>query len=277
MRLPSVSSPLLTTQGILTIVCFLFVRTPSGAFAQVVAGRITMGNSTLAVRGGGVILIDQNGRPKMAGRSDSLGRYSIVAPAAGRYSLRVQGPEGTPSIETKSVNLTLGATVELNVALPGPITTLDTVRVNASSVLIAPPGNPSKYDAFFQRKAMGFGHFLTSDEIEKTGMNQTADIIRKVPGMMVNQDGTKVRIQSKRCDGGTIPGAGEGGLGGNARPDKKLEPMLFIDGARVRDIESIADVVPAQIAAIEIYQGASEVPAEAKGDACAAIFIWLKQ
>lgn len=249
--------------------------TSSDVSPQAVKGVVTMGTTGLVVRGGGVILLDMGGRVRNATLSDSAGNYLVAAPAPGDYKLRVQGATGVPQVETKAVNLVAGSVAELNVTLPAPATTLDTVRVTSTRKLNAPPGNPTKYDDFYRRKELGFGSFLTKEDIAKTGMNQTADIIRKIPGMLVNHEGTTVKIQSKRCDGGTIPGTGEGGR--YAKPDRKLEPMLFIDGARVRDIGSIADVVPAQIEAIEVYQGASQVPAEAKGDACAAIFIWLKQ
>lgn len=266
-----------SVQALPCIVALTMFVPGSLATAQSISGRITMGTSGLAVRGGSVILVDLSGHPRMAARSDSTGWYRITAPSAGTYKLRVQGADGLVQVETEQITLAAGGFSELNVALPLSTAALDTVRVSASRLIDAPPGNKTKYDAFYRRKELGFGQFLMRQDIEKTGMNQTSDVIRKVPGMLVSQSGTKVDIQSKRCSGSSVPGGGNGGLGGFAKPDKKLEPMLFVDGARVRDVESLNDIHPDQIEAIEVYQGAAEVPAEAKGDACAAIFIWLRQ
>lgn len=260
---------------VLVVFVLLSAMPTSKASPQAVKGVVTMGTAGLVVRGGGVILLDMTGRVRNATLSDSAGNYIVAAPVPGDYRLRVQGANGVPQVETKALSLVAGAVAEVNVTLPAPATTLDTIRVTSTRRLDAPPGNPTKYDDFYRRRELGFGSFLTKEDIEKTGMNQTADIIRKIPGMLVNHEGTTLRVQSKRCGGGSIPGTGEGGR--YAKPDPKLDPMLFIDGYRVRDMGSLADVVPAQIEAIEVYQGASQVPAEAKGDACAAIFIWLKQ
>jgi hypothetical protein len=41
-------------------------------------------------------------------------------------------------------------------------------------------------------------------------------------------------------------------------------------------MEMLREIPPQEIEAIEVYQGAGEMPAEAKGDACFAIFIWLR-
>jgi hypothetical protein len=180
-------------------------------------------------------------------------------------------------IDTGLFELRAGQALELDVRVPFSITALETVRVTASRSVDPPAGNPTKFDEFYRRRRLGFGHFLTKSDIEKTGMNATRDLLRGIPGMLVTESGTSPTIQSKRCSGSSIPGLDPAALvGRRAGPDKKQEPMLFVDGHRVRDISSISDIHPAQIEAMEIYQGAAQVPAEAKGDACAAIFIWLK-
>src|SRR5689334_14506644 len=107
------------------------------ADGQAVKGVVTMGTSGLAVRGGAVILLDLSGRVRNATLSDSIGRYLVAAPIAGAYKLRVQGASGVPLIETKPIDLANGSTAELNVTLPAPATTLDTVRVNATRKLNA--------------------------------------------------------------------------------------------------------------------------------------------
>lgn len=155
---------------------------------------------------------------------------------------------------------------------------LDTVRVTGRPLVQPPPGNPTKYDEFLRRRQLGFGHFFTRQEIEESGMNMVHDLLRMIPGMLVSVSGTTPTIQSRRCPGGSIPGMDPTALlGGRGRKkDPTQQPMLFVDGHRVRDIESLDDIHPGQIEAMEVYQGAAQLPAEAKGDSCAAIFIWLR-
>jgi hypothetical protein len=59
--------------------------------------------------------------------------------------------------------------------------------------------------------------------------------------------------------------------------DSPVHPILFIDGFRVRGLGTLSALNPSDIEAIEVYQGAAQLPAEAKGNACAAIFVWVKQ
>ncbi|MGI9044667.1 MAG: TonB-dependent receptor plug domain-containing protein [Gemmatimonadaceae bacterium] len=245
--------------------------------AQTVTGRITVGGTQLAARGAGVILLDSMGRPATAALADSFGRYSILARYPGSYRLRVHGRSGSPMVETSAISLHPGATVELDIPLSLVPTTLGTVIVVGKSIVDAPPGNPAKYDEFLRRKKLGFGRFLTRADIEKSGMNMVHDLLRGIPGMLVSVSGSHPTIQSKRCPGSSIPGLDPAALAGqSAGPDTKQQPMLFVDGIRVRDIASLSNIHPGQIEAMEIYQGAAQVPAEAKGDACAAIFIWLR-
>jgi TonB-dependent Receptor Plug Domain. len=55
---------------------------------------------------------------------------------------------------------------------------------------------------------------------------------------------------------------------------------LYVDGTRVQPREDIPSLLgslrPSDIEAVEVYRGPSEVPIEALGDACAAIYIWTR-
>ncbi len=87
----------------------------------------------------------------------------------------------------------------------------------------------------------------------------------------MRHNGTQWFLRSQRCSGNTIPGI-DASVGGAQR---KLDPMLFIDGVRVLDISALANISPGQIEAVEVYQGSAQLPAEARGDACFAVFVWL--
>ena len=202
--------------------------------------------------------------------------FHLTAPSAGRYRLTFSRA-GIARFESSAQELREGSDLTFDAVLTTSITTLASVEVIAESPVNRPPGNPHKYDEFLRRRKLGLGTFLTRAELESRPRHQLQDVFNGVPGIKVRHNGAQWTLQSQRCSGKHIPGLDAGALaGGSVGPDKKLTPMLFIDGARVFDVYALSDISPAQVEAVEVYQGASQLPAEAKGDACFAIFIWLK-
>jgi hypothetical protein len=54
---------------------------------------------------------------------------------------------------------------------------------------------------------------------------------------------------------------------------------LYLDGIRVDTAslrQTIAELALSEIEAVEVYRGVSELPAEAMGNACSAIFVWTR-
>ncbi len=248
----------------------------SVAGAQTVSGTIVEQTTGLPVRGVGVVLRDSDARPRMGALSDSLGRYRMTAPAGGQYTLAFSRT-GLNTLDGVRVTLQKGTDEVVNVALARGITTLSTVNVVAKPAMDRPPGNPHKYDEFLRRRSLGLGTFLTREQIHSRPRHQMQEIFNGIPGLKVRHNGAQWFLRSQRCSGRSIPGLDAGALaGGSAGPDPKLEPSLFIDGIRVRDISALSNLSPSEVDAIEVYQGGAQMPAEARGDACFAIFVWLK-
>jgi hypothetical protein len=244
--------------------------------AQTVSGKVTMGTSNLAVRGARLVLVDSAGSARMAALSDSAGLY-MMAVKMGSYQLRATGPTGSNQIVTPFFDVALDRITHFDIALPSS-TRLAPVRVSGTRELEAPAANPHKFDEFIRRRDLGAGHFMTKEQINVKNARYSRDLLAGIPGLSVRQDADSSVIQSTRCSGRSIPGLDTGTLAGGAPSsgDNKLQPMLFVDGHRMSDLHVMDDIAPGEIEAIEVYQGASELPAEAKGDACFAIFIWLK-
>ena len=148
-----------------------------------------------------------------------------------------------------------------------------TVTIEAKPIVKSAGPNRGKYDEFLRRRSLGIGTFLTRDQIEAKPAAQTYQLFQNIPGLKISQHGTQWFIRSQRCPA-RLPTSG-------AMPDLDADnvnfPILFIDGFRVRGLGTLSTLNPSSIEAIEVYQGAAQLPAEAKGNACAAIFIWLKQ
>jgi hypothetical protein len=244
--------------------------------AQTISGKVTIGASGLTVRGARLVLIDSAGRPRMAALSDSAGLYSMAV-RPGSYQLRATGPTGLNETVTPFYNVTTGRPTFADVTLAS--STLAAVRVTAKRGDLDLAGvDPQKFDEFIRRRELGAGHFMTKEQIEVKSARRSRDLLDGIPGISVHPEGDSAIIQSTRCSGKTIPGLDTGTLvGGRGGDTNKMLPMLFVDGHRMSDIKVMDDIAPGDIEALEVYQGASELPAEAKGDACFAIYIWLKR
>lgn len=260
----------------MTRVLLLALVWPMLTEAQVVSGKVTMGTSGLSVRGASLVLIDSAGKPRMAALSDSAGFYSMAV-KTGSYRLRATGPTGSDETLTPFFNVALDRVAHFDVALASS-TRLASVRVIGMRDVEPPAANPHKFDEFIRRRDLGAGHFMTKEQIKVKNAGRSRDLLDGIPGLSVRQDGDSSVIQSTRCSGRSIPGLDTGTLVGGAvsSSNNKLQPMLFVDGHRMSDLHAMDDIAPGEIEAIEVYQGASELPAEAKGDACFAIYIWLK-
>jgi TonB-dependent receptor-like protein len=242
--------------------------------AQTISGKVTMGSSGLAVRGARLVLIDSAGRPRMAALSDSSGLYTMSI-GVGSYQLRATGPTGSDETVTPFFSVVSNHPTLANVALAST-TQLAAVRVRGMRDLDPSAIDPHKYDQVVMRRELGAGHFLSRKDIEVRNARVTRDLLDGIPGLSVRQDGDSSIIRSRRCSGKSIPGLDSGPVGGSPTADNKQQPMLFVDGHRLSGILALEDIHPGDIEAIEVFQGASELPAEAKGDACFAIYIWLK-
>jgi hypothetical protein len=244
--------------------------------AQSVVGTVTERSSGLPVRGAGIVLMDAAGKTRAAVLADSNGAYRITAPSPGVYRVSVQRL-GLSTANSDRLTLRADQVAVFDASLSLEPKALPAVVVSDKAIVHAPPGNPHKYDEFIRRKELGFGHFITRDEIDSKPQYDTRTLFSGIAGVKFWINGTEWYLRSQRCGGGMSPGHG--------RPDQPIEldtkadPLIFVDGIQVprkHGVEMLREISPQQIEALEVYQGASEMPAEAKGDACFAIFIWLR-
>jgi hypothetical protein len=139
--------------------------------------------------------------------------------------------------------------------------------VNVADKLAKPLryANTHRYDVFYARRSQGFGKFLTREDIDRLFKTNTPELLQGVAGMRVRRVGNDWKVQSLRCQLG-MPGLS----------DPSTFIRVFLDGADIGDASQLTLVNPAEIEAMEIYQGPGELPAEARGKGCAAVFIWTR-
>lgn len=111
------------------------------------------------------------------------------------------------------------------------------------------------------------GRFFTREDIRASSRTSLADLLRSVPGAHVTQqrDGG-VQVRFARCRGTSLPRGNDGAVDPGTQ--------LFINGMKVQDpIGEMGALRLSDIDAIAVYRGPAELPADAVGNGCAAIFI----
>jgi hypothetical protein len=129
---------------------------------------------------------------------------------------------------------------------------LDSVRVVASRWPLA------QFD--YNRRTNFQGHFLTLNEIQRSGAKKTSDLLPLLGGYTMMGRGRLVKMKETDFD---PPGS---------HPCSRAN--VVIDG--VDELE-VNDVQPIQIAGMELYKDAASAPLEYAGRAnCGLIVIWLR-
>jgi hypothetical protein len=213
--------------------------------------------------GATVSLLASNTNPIKVARTDSSGAYRIIAPSAGPYSILISRIGFAP-FETGKVDLLQDSIISRDVFLKPQSVRLAPVEINEKPIVTVTAANPHKFDLFLERRARGFGFFLTHDQIKAKNNFKLQQLLQSVPGIKVRQVGTRWVLQSQHCPG--MPGS----------DDPARRPIVFVDGHATSGQEQLDLINSSQIEGLEVYQGGSELPAEAIGRACFAIFIWLR-
>ncbi|MGH7556489.1 MAG: carboxypeptidase regulatory-like domain-containing protein, partial [Gemmatimonadota bacterium] len=98
-------------------VLFLLSLTSAPLAAQVIQGTLREEGSGQPVQGAFILLLDSGGRQRTAALTDTGGRFSVVAPEPGEYSLRVERI-GYRSDETSFFRLEAGQVVDRDLTAP---------------------------------------------------------------------------------------------------------------------------------------------------------------
>lgn len=189
------------------------------------------------------------------------GRFRVRDLNPGAYFLIVR----RIGFEASSLRLELspGDTVRPALVLQRAATTLDTVAIRAQRLTPA-------MQEFEARRKLGFGQFMTQEEIDKRHVEGLQDLLATFNGVKMLPGSWPM---SRRMDAiRTCPY--EVYVDGVKLPAPSSAPR---DGG-IFSIDNIA--VPRELAGIEVYNGAAEIPLQYKatsgGGFCGVILLWTR-
>jgi hypothetical protein len=124
------------------------------AHAQTLTGTVRTRDDLRAATGAMVILTDSANKPVAGDVADSLGRFRVQAPRAGRYAIRVERI-GLRPVTAPAISLGTGQTVELPIDIATDPVALRRVRIDADSRCDVRPkeGTPGELAAWLWEEA----------------------------------------------------------------------------------------------------------------------------
>ena len=236
----------------------------SPLLGQEVHGTLIAAETGTILPYGMVELLDNNLQSVATAYGDEMGRFALVAPGPGRYSLRGSHMTAQPLI-AGPLDLVVGqvATVELTLAL-------QPIELDPLMVSVRPEYRQLVRKGFYERAKSGLGTFVTPEQVEKWRPIRATDLLRRLPGIRLEANPERVnRYFVTMTRAGMF--TGELGAGGGRR----CVPRIIVDDAYYPDFD--LDDLPAQdIFAVEVYRSPVQVPVQYGGAAysCGAIVVW---
>lgn len=206
-------------------------------------------------------------------RTDSLGEVRLPAhESTSRVRVRAVG---YAPVDTTLGGLS-GDTVMLALRAVG--VQLDSIVVTAHGV--SKPlryANTTKFDTFYERRATSIGgKFFTREDIEQSRSSSMYDLIKKVPGTKIERDQTGgAVVRFERCVGNANPLTGRATESASDGTSKVVQ--VYVDGLKTGEpFLTLQNLKPENVEAVEVYQGVAQLPVDARGNGCAAIYIWTR-
>ena len=119
-------------------------------------------------------------------------------------------------------------------------------------------------DGFEQRRAAGFGRFLTRTDIEHRRGARTTDLLRGMAGIQL------IPARRGRGSGSVLMMRGTAGL---------CAPSVWVDGLQLTDAGAMLDDLlnPSALEAVEVYNSTTNAPIQYRTGNCGVLLFWTKR
>lgn len=197
-----------------------------------------------------------NGSLRLAAITNDSGGFRLSGLAPGATSVQVRRLGFAPD----SVSLTLRAG-----RIDSLVLALVSLAASLPGVLIEDEADARSHRLladFWARRAKGFGHFITREEIERRDPHSFVDLTRMIPSLrVVTMNGRQTLRFNRAINGRDCP------------------PQYVVDGMRIES-GSPDEFTPTDIEAVEIYSGPATTPPQFTSRpfsyTCGAIVIWTR-
>ncbi len=203
--------------------------------------------------------------------TDGYGRFAFRDLTPGVYTVRAKhlAYEDLGQVVEVPANRTVAVDIELSA---------DPIELEPI-VITAVRDRRLETKGFYERREIGenvgLGFFFDQEQIRQFNPQRITHVLSRIPGIRVECSGRGLRTCFVRMLGGQ-PSLSRRAAGGCVNTN------VYIDGVRViRDNQSQPEsidnfVLPSEVAGLEVYRDAGELPAEFGGSVgrCGAIVIW---
>jgi hypothetical protein len=189
--------------------------------------------------------------------SDSVGVFRLINIPAGKRELHFRRLGFAP--KSMDAEIAEGQTLSLAVVLEASATVIEGMTVEEIT------RRRQVLADFYDRSSRGFGHFFTREQIEKRNPMNLSDMMRLIPGarLIPLRGGSQATLRFSRAQMG----------------NRDCPPQYWVDGVKTWNL-NIDDIVPGDVEGIEVYSGASTVPAQyntREGTTiCGVVLIWTR-
>lgn len=185
--------------------------------------------------------------------TDSAGRFRLqsVQPGLRIFAVRALG------YRPLMWSLTLGAGQSAHGRIG--LHRIDTAVVLPELTVVGEQYVSPRMAGFYQRRRLGLGQYMDREAIERRNASAVTDLLMGLAGVRVYRNSGDPFVQNVaflRCE----------------------RIGVYLDGFRLwgDPAQNLSLINPADVEAMEIYRGASELPAEFMSDDCGAIVIWTR-
>jgi len=198
---------------------------PPHAAAQTVHGRLLEQGTGRPIEAGDVTLLGEDGATIDRAGTDSAGHFTLRSPDPGSFYVRAERIGYRP--KTDGV-LELGEGGEITIdfyLMPQPVELEGVEGTGERTDWIE--RNQRRFlegQGFYRRMAMGFGHFITPEELEERPPWTPRDLFKKIPGMDVGVSSMMPGRQRVTLDCVTK---------GDGRSITQIQFAVWVDGIRV--------------------------------------------
>jgi len=198
---------------------------------------VALGDATIAVLGSSLQVM-----------TGSNGRFRILSVPAGQYLLTVHRVGYAPM--AAAIQVGDADTLRFSFAMKRIVTALDTVVVSAKQMV-------TRMAEFEERRKLGYGTFITADEIKQRTPLTLDDVLHGIPSIHIS-NGVRRVAESTRSS--------------------KCPIQVVIDDVVLPPLTDLATLVPpSEVMGIEVYSGPATIPVRFKStNTCGAIVIWTK-